>query len=242
MPGSRTDQILADWREVVKLATLPPNPPATGPRPGLGLAAVAVAAIVLALIIASRSSALGPGGAVSSLSPPPSESSATGTMPPTSAPESTAAVMPSPTSGSSDECSETQLLLGPATTTPGFGTFGTTLVFVDVSVRNAGPDCVLRQPSTILVATSDGLLQPVDVSNAGRTTTYVARHAQTFTAIVGAWWSSPGAPALSPCRAPIYDIVQVAIQLPSGNLRFALDRPWREVCSSPATTSLEYKG
>ena len=56
---------------------------------------------------------------------------------------------PSPSLPKGSDCSASQLVLGRATSAYGFGSLGTTVVFVTQPIRNSGPECLLRLPETI---------------------------------------------------------------------------------------------
>jgi hypothetical protein len=109
-----------------------------------------------------------------------------------------------------------------------------------VPITNSGPTCTLGIPHLVQVATPDGAQHRVAVADAMTTTTFVAKRGQTFTAIIGASWAFPGWPTPSPCVAPIDNVVRVALPVEGGVLDIALDMAWKEVCSSPASVSLEY--
>jgi hypothetical protein len=245
MPGSQVDRKLEEWRQVAREADLSSRPPRSKALSGIGTAlggALVLLVIVLAIRPAPSGVAGAPGASASArtdpASPPrttlPSASGVSGSvMPPA------ASAGASPSAPADGGCSSGQFDVGPATTGAGGSTFGTESVYVRVPITNTGPQCVLRVPATVLLSSS-GTIRAVHLANAMTSPTYVAKAGKPFTAVLGAWWPYPGSPPIPGCTAPVPNIGEVSIELPSGRLLVTLDKPWAQACTSPATVSLEY--
>ncbi len=242
MSPSRTTVILEAWRAVADAASLP----SAAPKPSrsaypFGIAGTAVAVVILLVALVSRGG-WSPGEPTGGASG--SESSTTPSATVTLAPSSTVVVPPSRVPGVAGTCSASQFVLGKATSAPGFGTVGTTSVYVTQPLRNTGGDCVLDLPATIRVASATGAFQPVTVVNAGTGTSFTIRSGQSVSIVLGAWWwiggSADNGTLLSapPCTDPISDITRVEFPVALGSIQIDLGTVWHEVCSSPASVSV----
>ena len=158
-------------------------------------------------------------------------------------PEPTEVASPSPVPSSEQTCSASQFVLGKATSTYGFGTFGMTSVYVTQPLRNGGGNCVLHLPGTIRVASATGPFQTVRVVNAGTASSFSIQSGQSLSIVLGAWWHIPGLPSgtgipATQCTGAISDVSRVEIPLASSSIQIDLGTVWHEVCSSPASVSL----
>jgi len=162
-------------------------------------------------------------------------------------PSPTEAASPPQVPSPGGTCSASQFVAGKATSDYGFGTLGTTVVFVTQPLRNDGPDCVLKLPETIGVASATGPFRMVGVVNAGTATSYPVKSGESLSIVLGgSWWvgvrPDNGTPLPAPpCAGPISDVSRVAFPFSSGNIQIDLDITWHEVCSSPASVSLTIK-
>jgi hypothetical protein len=243
MSRSRTNEILDEWRAVANAAALP----ADAPRPSrhvypFGVVAAAVAAFVVFVALWARVG-MTPGVRIG----------ASGSGPSTT---SSAALVPSPTENASSSllpsaggtCSASQFVLGEPTSGPGYGALGTSVVFVTQPIRNGGGDCVLELPSAIGVASSDGPFQAVPVRNVDTPTSWKVKTGQSKSIVLGAtWWTGVldenGKPLFTapPCRDPVQNVTRVEFPLAAGTIEIDLPTPWRwrEVCSSPASVTVD---
>lgn len=153
-------------------------------------------------------------------------------------------------------CSASQLVLGKAKRSHGFGTLGTSSYYVLQAFRNVGRSCVLELPSAIGVSRAAGPFTPVAVTTS-RTgthaaTSYTIPSGQSRVLALAAWWhvpgpkppsGAPGAPGASAsrCKAPITRVTRTRIPLPSGSLHIDLGTALPSVCPSPASMSLTVK-
>lgn len=252
MAGSKSDRQLETWSQVASNATLPPYPPKATTGSSFAIATLATVIGLILVVLAMGPSLLGtasaPVASGSDATPAPSaiavapagSGAAAATSPSAAATPSVAAATPIASASRDGECSADQFVLGSVATGPGGSTFGTESVYVHVPLRNLGSDCTLRVPSTIRVGSSSGATLQVAIENAMTTATYRVKAGESFTAVLGAWWPYPGSPQIAGCKAPITGVSLVSIALPAGSLDIALDQPWPQTCSSPATVSLEY--
>ncbi len=242
MSSSRTTEILDEWRAVADAASLPskaPRPSRSAYAFGIAGTAVAVVTLLVALFVRGGWSPGEPtGGATGS----GSSTTPSATVP--AAPSSTVVASPSEVPGVGGTCSASQFTLGEATSAPGFGTVGTTSVYVTQPLRNAGGDCVLELPATIRVASATGPFQSVTVVNAGTATSFTIRSGQSVSIVLGAWWWTGGSTengtplSAPPCTDPITDITRVEFPLVLDSIQIDLGTVWHEVCSSPASVSV----
>lgn len=238
---SRTTEILDEWRAVADAVSLPSEAPtpSRGAYP-LGIAGTVVAVVaLLAALVARGGWGLGEPttGAGSGSSTAPSA-----TLP--AAPSPTAVGAPSEVPGIGGTCSASQFTLDQATSAPGFGTVGTTSVYVTQPLRNTGSDCVLELPPTIMVASATGPFQSVTAVNAGTASSFTIRPGQSASIVLGAWWWTGGSTengtplSAPPCTDPITDVTRVRFPLALGSILIDLGTVWHEVCSSPASVSI----
>ena len=148
-------------------------------------------------------------------------------------------------------CSADQIEIGAPTFGPGFSTFGTSSVYVHLSLRNAGPDCVFHLPATIAVADATDPFEAVSVVDAGTTdktgnnTPAMSAHipaGSSLAVVLGAWWAldvntEPTFPTF-PCENAVADVTRVELPLAEGTLQIDLPTVLHRVCGSPASTSL----
>jgi len=151
------------------------------------------------------------------------------------------AVLPNP----GGTCSASQFVLGTPTYSYGFGTLGSTVVFVTVPLHNVGASCLLDLPEMIGVAAATGPFHAVPVTKGGTATAWASESGQSLPIVIGAsWWvgvhDASGNPALSapPCADPIFDVTRVELPFAVGSSLIDLPATWREVCSSPASVSI----
>jgi len=160
---------------------------------------------------------------------------------PTEAPSS----VPLPSAGGT--CSAGQFVLGTPTYSYGFGTLGSTVVFVTIPLRNAGPSCVLDLPGAIGVAGASGPFETVPVDKAGTATSWASGSGQSLPIVIRAsWWvevrdSNGNAIGPGPCADPIVDVTRVELPFASGSTEIDLPTTWHEVCSSPASLSVAFE-
>lgn len=242
MSQSRTREILDEWRAVADAAALPTE----APRPSrsaypLGIAGTAIAVVVLLVALLARggwSPGVPTGGAFGS----GSSTTPSATVP--VAPSSTEVASPSQVPSAGGACSASQFVLGKTTSAPGFGTVGTTSLYVTQPLRNAGDTCVLDLPATIMVASATGPFQPVTAVNAGTATSFTIRSGQSLSIVLGAWWwiggsTENGTPLPAPpCTDPISDVTRVEFPLSLGSIQIDLGTVWHKVCFSPARVSV----
>ncbi len=241
MSPSRTTEILDEWRAGADAASLPSE----APRPSrsaypFAMAGTAVAVVILLVALLARggwSPREPTGAAIGSASTTPSA-----TAP--AAPSSTVVASPSQVPGAEGACSASQFALGEATSAPGFGTVGTTSVYVTQPVRNGGSDCVLELPATIRVASATGGFQSVTAVNAGTATSFTIRSGESVSIVLGAWWWTGGSTengtplAAPPCTDPLTDITRVEFPIAQDSIQIDLGTVWHQVCSSPASVSV----
>ena len=248
MAGSQVDRKLEAWREVASEAALPSNPPKVSAASSVGFATLAAVTGLLVILIVVRPNLFGTAGGTTVASGPAVASAGSavavlpsGTAPSDAATPSLASATSTPSALPSGVCSADQIVVGSVATGPGGSTFATESVYVHVALRNTGSDCTLRIPPTVRVTSSSGASQQVDVENAMTTATFGAKAGQAFTVIMGAWWPYHGSAQITGCKLPITVVRSVSIALAGGSLDIALDQPWAQACSSPATVSLEYR-
>jgi hypothetical protein len=142
-------------------------------------------------------------------------------------------------------CSASQFALGTPTYAYGFGTLGSTLVFVTVPLRNTGRSCVLDLPATVGVAGASGPFYAVPLTNSGRVTAWSSETGQSLPLVLGAsWWvgtrdaNGNAVGSAPPCVDPILDVTRLELPFASGSAIVDLPMAWREVCSSPASVSI----
>lgn len=151
-------------------------------------------------------------------------------------PVATSAALPNP----GGTCSAGQFVLGKPLTFPGYASAGYALLFVGQSIRNAGPDCVLKLPETIGVASAAGAFQAVRVQITRTPTSVNIASGQTVSIVLGdSWWlgafTETGESALPAptCQGKVLDVHRVEYPFASGSVEISLDLPWREVCLAP---------
>jgi hypothetical protein len=134
------------------------------------------------------------------------------------------------------------LVLGETTYAYGFGSFGTTVVFVTQPVRNSSGECVLEVPAMIEVATATGPFEPVPVDNAGTAVSYTVGAGQAISIELRATWAFPTAGATpGPCGDSVIDVARAEFPLASGTIHIEFGTVWREVCSSPPSVAIAIK-
>jgi hypothetical protein len=169
------------------------------------------------------------------------------------APETSTVPVPGPTEIASTAqlpnpggtCSASQFVLGTPTYDYGFGTLGSTVVFVTVPLRNTGASCVLNLPAIIAVATATGSFHNVPVIRPDRVTAWASESGQSLPMVIGAsWWvgvrdeSGNAVGSAPPCADPVFGVTRVELPFASGSTVIDLPTTWREVCSSPASVSV----
>jgi len=186
--------------------------------------------------IASMSALDGHGNSVTVVAPETSAS-------PTPGPTEITSSAPLPNPGGT--CSARQFVLGTPTYAYGFGTLGSTVVFVTVPLRNTGASCVLNLPGRIGVAGASGPFHAVPVIKAGTATAWASESGQSLPIVIGAsWWvgvrdpNGNAAGSAPPCGDPIFDVTRVELPFASGSTMIDLPTTWHEVCSSPASVSV----
>jgi hypothetical protein len=172
------------------------------------------------------------------------------------APETSTGPGPTPTEMASSAllpnpggtCSASQFVLGTPTYGYGFGTIGSTMVFVTVPLRNTGSSCVLDLPAAIGVAGSTGPFHAAPVIKAGTATAWASESGQSLPIVIGAsWWvgvrDANGNAVLSapPCADPILDVTRLELPFASGSAIIDLPTTWHEVCSSPARVTVTFE-
>ena len=254
MARSRTTEILDAWRALADGVALPTE----APKPSRHLypfGIVAAAVVVVFLIVAlsapgqEQRPAAGVGGgigavpsATASAMHPVSTPAASIPATPAQTPAQVSSAAPLPSVGGT--CTASQLVLGKPTSGYGYGSLGTSVVFVTQPVRNAGGSCALQLPRTIGVAPATGPFQPVRVVNTGTAASVNLRSGQSVKLVIGdSWWirDADGQPMVSwapRCANPISDVTRVEFPLSSGRLEIDFDIPWHEVCPSPASVSV----
>jgi BNR/Asp-box repeat len=163
-------------------------------------------------------------------------------------PSTTEVPSPAPLPSAGGTCSASQFVLGTPTYAYGFGTLGTTVVFVTQPLRNAGGSCVLDLPEMIGVAAATGPFHSVPVSKAGTATAWASGSGQSLPIVIGAsWWvgvrDENGNPVGSapPCSDQIFDVTRVELPFAFGSTLIDLPTTWHEVCSSPASVSVTFQ-
>jgi hypothetical protein len=144
----------------------------------------------------------------------------------------------------SDLCTAGTLRVSHMTEGPGYSPAGEHSDFVVASVRDIGASCLFVIPSRLEVLPPDSGSRSVAVRNNRRSVYQVqiiTGHAVRLT--LGAWWGvganlTSSSPAVR-CVASVSQVDAVDVPLSSGALHIPLTDPWRSVCSSPATTSIE---
>lgn len=169
------------------------------------------------------------------------------------APETSTVPVPGPTEIASSAqlpnpggtCSASQFVLGTPTYAYGFGTLGSTVVFVTVPLRNTGASCVLNLPAIIGVAAATGPFRSVPVIRPGPVTAWASESGQSLPMVIGAsWWvgvrdeSGNAVGSAPPCADPVFDVTRVELPFASGSTVIDLPTTWHEVCSSPASVSI----
>lgn len=164
---------------------------------------------------------------------------------PTATPIPTGIALSAPLPNPGGTCSASQFVLGTPTHGYGFGTLGSTVVFVTVPLRNAGGNCVLELPEMIGVAAATGPFHAVPVIRTGTATAWASESGQSLPIVIGAsWWvgvrDANGNPVRSapPCADPIFDVTRVELPFAFGSTVIDLPTTWHEVCSSPASVSV----
>jgi hypothetical protein len=142
-------------------------------------------------------------------------------------------------------CSASQIELGTATYSYGFGTLSSTVVFVTVPLRNAGPNCLLDLPATVGVAGASGPFHAVSATRTGTVTAWASESGQTLPLVLGAsWWvgfrdaNGNAVGSAPPCLDPILDVTRLELPFASGSAVIDLPTTWHEVCSFPASVSI----
>jgi hypothetical protein len=160
-------------------------------------------------------------------------------------PSTTEVPSPAPLPSAGGTCSASQFVLGTATYDYGFGTLGSTVVFVTQPLRNAGGNCVLDLPGMIDVAAATGPFHSIPVRNAGTATSWKIKSGQSLSIVIGGYWwvgvrdgTGRLLGSVPPCADPISDVTRVEFPLASGSIQIDLPTIWHEVCSSPASVSL----
>jgi hypothetical protein len=231
------NKILKEWRVLADRAGLPtdaPRPPRTGYPLGIGVTALVLVVVVAA--VATRGMNLNgltarDAGSTASLAPPASIPAAT--------PSSTGAATATPVPVSAGACSASQFVLGQPTSEFGFSALGTKSVYVTQPMRNDRGACVLDLPGTIGVAPATGQFKTVNVANGGTASSFTIAAGQSFSIVIGAWWSVPAMGLTArPCSGPVEDVTRVQIPLSADNIRVELGTVWHEVCASPTTVSI----
>ena len=145
-------------------------------------------------------------------------------------------------------CSARQFILGESVASPGYGTLGRMVVFVNQPIRNRGEECVLEIPSAIGVASADGPFQTVSIRNADAGTRWKIRTGQSKSIVLGgSWWTGvrdengKAVFTAPPCADPVHDVTRVEFPLAEGTIEIDLPTPWqwRDVCSSPGSVTVE---
>jgi hypothetical protein len=256
MSQSRTTEILEAWRSVADSAALPAEAPRQSRSVlpmGIAGAAVAVAVVLVALLVRGGSTPGVPiGGAISS-SPSASPSATVRAVTPSPTAVASPVALPNP----GGTCSASQIVVGKATYSYGYGTIGTTSVYVTLPLRNVGGDCVLHLPAVIGVAPATGPFEAVSVEDNGtESATGENSPAQSvrilsgrsLSIVLGAWWRidtlrpENGTPfPAPPCLNPISDVTRVAFPFATGRIQIDLPTVFNQICSSPASMSLTIK-
>jgi hypothetical protein len=158
---------------------------------------------------------------------------------------------PAPLPNPGGTCSASQIVLGATTYGYGYGSLGTTVVFVTQPLWNVGGDCVRQLPAVIGVAPPTGPFGSVTVIDAGTTTlsgvnspamSARIRSGESLSIVLGdSWWGDANGNPLGsapPCAGAIRDVTRVEFPFASGTTQIDLPTTWREVCSSPASVTL----
>ncbi len=256
MADERITEILDEWRAVARAAVLPSDAPKPTRRAS-SFAALGAALLVLVVLVAVLGQGTGkpgvPGGGAAGSGP-----SATALATVSAAPSPTAtAVTPSPIAtpsplalaNSGGTCSASQIVVGTATWSPGYGAIGTILRFVRIPLRNIGDDCVLHLPAELGVASATGQFQAIGVRDAGTTTatgdnspkqSVTIRAGHSLSIVLGDWWYSDAPLAVSPppCVSPIIDIARIMFPLATGSLQIELPTVFEQACSSSPSMSV----
>lgn len=256
MPESRTTEILEAWRAVADTAALPaeaPRPSRSVLRMSLAGAAAAVVVVVVALLVRGGGTPSMPVGGDISSSPSASPSATV----PAVTPSPTAVTSPIALPNPGGTCSASQIKVGKATYAYGYGTIGTTSVYVTLVLQNVGGDCVLHLPAMIGVASGTGPFEAVSVEDNGTESatgesspaqSARIRSGRSLSIVLGAWWQvdvvqpTSGTPYPSPpCLKPTSDVTRVEYPLATGTIEIQLPTVLNQVCSSPASMSLTIK-
>jgi hypothetical protein len=185
--------------------------------------------------VASMSALDGHGNSVTVVAP---ESSPIAGLVPSATPSST----PLPSAGGT--CSASQFVLGTPTSSYGFGTLGSTVVFVTVPLRNTGSSCVLALPEVIGVASATGPFESVPVTRSGIATSLASDAGGNVQVVIrSSWWievrdSNGNLIGPGPCANPIASISRIEFPFASGSTEIDLPTTWRDVCSSPPSVSV----
>lgn len=257
MSQSRTTEILEAWRSVANAAALPDE----APRPSrsvlpMGIAGATVALIVVLVALLLRGGST-PGVPIGGATSPGPSTSPSATVPAVT-PRPTATISPAQLPSAGGTCSASQIVVGKSTYGYGYGTIGTTSVYVTLPLGNVGGDCVLHLPAMIGVAPVTGPFEAVSVEDNGtesatgeNSPAQSARigSGRSLSIVLGAWWQigilgpDKGTPfPAPPCLNPISDVTRVAFPLATGSLQVELPTAFKQVCSSPASTSVTIKG
>jgi len=237
-----------DWRAVADGATLPapaPRPP-NGSRFGIGASILAAAVLLVGLAVrglgttpgAPTSSAIAGSG---SASVAPSTAVPTVEPDPTDLPTGEPSHSPFPAAGGS--CTAAQFTLGASEYFYGYGSVGSTVVFVSQQLRNDGGDCVLALPGGVGVATASSPFEYVTVVMSGDRTSESVAAGQQVSIMLQATWHLPDADGSSPvpCTHSVRDVARVEFPLATGTLTMDLGTIWHEVCDSPASVGVRFK-
>jgi hypothetical protein len=113
-------------------------------------------------------------------------------------------------------CSASQLAQGKAKYADGFGTLGTSSLYITQTFLNIGDSCVLDRPSVISVSKATGPFKAVKVANAETAASYIIPHGQSRTLVLAAWWHIPGVNSTSGtnpswCKATITGVKRLLI-------------------------------
>jgi hypothetical protein len=188
--------------------------------------------------VASMSTFDGRGNAVTVMAPE--------TLPaPTAGPTEIPSSAPLPNAGGT--CSAGQFVLGTPTSGYGFGTIGSTVVFLTLPLRNTGSSCLLGLPEMIGVAPATGPFTSVPVTRSGIATSWAADSgAGPRVMIAASWWTGAhdangNAIGVGPCADPVVDVTRIEFPFASGSTVIDLPTTWKEVCSSPASVSIAFE-
>jgi hypothetical protein len=135
-------------------------------------------------------------------------------------------------------CTAAQLELGAPTAANGFGTLGTTSMFVTQPIHNTGGACRLEVPASIGLAPSSGSFRSVAPENGGTTSGIDLAAGGSASIVVGAWWPAGGQVSPPPCADAIRNVTRAEVPLASGHITIELPTTFVEACLSPVRVSL----